>query len=574
MDADRPQVGGRGTAARALPRLGAAGLGGLPVLFICLFLIYPLGRILAVGLAPILAGGSAALRSVAADTDIGRLLLASAAQALLSTALTLAVGLPVAWIFSHYRFPGKETLRTLLLIPFVLPSVVVSASFVALVGTGGVLERLVLAVTGVAAARVSHTLGAVLLAHVFYNTAVVVRVVGGAWSSLDPRLSQAARTLGAGRASAFLRVTLRLLLPSIAAASLLVFAFCFSSFGVILVLGGPRVSTLETEIYRQAVYLFNLPAAAVLSLAQMAATAAVMYGYARLQARMSVAVNLRPERLSERRPRTAGEWALVAACGYGPLAALLLPLAVLVLGSFMSRSGFTLAAWKALFAASGHSLFWTPPLRAAANSLAFAAVTMAVSLAMGIPAAYVIARGRPGGGRGWGASALDLLFLLPLGTSAVTLGFGFILSLGGLPAWLRETPLLIPISHALVALPLVIRSLLGPLRSINPRLRESAAVLGAGPARVRLEVDLPILRRAFLSAAGFAFTVSLGEFGATAVLTRPELMTLPVLIYNSLTRPGDLSRGQALALGSILMAACGAGLAVIERFRAEGQEAF
>jgi thiamine transport system permease protein len=201
---------------------------------------------------------------------------------------------------------------------------------------------------------------------------------------------------------------------------------------------------------------------------------------------------------------------------------------------------------------------------------------MLLSLALGIPAAYLIARGQVLGGRlrRIGASTVDVLFLLPLGTSAVTLGFGFIVSLNVPPLDLRGSALLIPVAHSLVALPLVIRSLLSPLRSINPRLREAASLLGAGPARVRLEIDLPLLSRAFVAAAAFAFTVSLGEFGATAILTRPELTTLPVLIYNSLSRPGELNQGQALALSVLLMAACGAGLAAIERFRTRGSEVF
>jgi thiamine transport system permease protein len=432
-----------------------------------------------------------------------------------------------------------------------------------------VLEKAAALLTGIPDVSLTRTLAAVVLAHVFYNVAIVVRIVGAAWSGLDPRLEEAAQTLGAGRGSSFWRITARLLLPSVAASSILVFAFCFASFGVILVLGGPRMGTLETEIYRQAVYMFNLPAAAILSAAQLAITALVMYGYARIQARTSVIQNLKPEGWSARTPRTAGERVLVLICGLAPIVGLLLPMGALLFGSFLTRSGISLAYWKALFTGAGHSLFWISPILAGLNSLIFSVETMAISLALGIPAAYIIARGQAArrGMRGFGSSTMEILFLLPLGTSAVTLGFGFIISMGSLPLDLRGSPVLIPIAHSLVALPLVIRSLISPLRAMNPRLREAAALLGARPARVRWEIDLPLLRRAFIAAAAFAFTVSLGEFGATALLTRPELITLPVLIYNTLSRPGELNQGQALALSALLMAACGAGLAAIERFR-------
>ena len=561
-------------------RAGAAGIafGAAPVIFLCIFLVYPMSRILALGAGPLLEGGAAGLREVAADTGLPRLLAASAGQAVLSTVLTLVYGLPIAWIFSRFRFPGKSVLKTLLLIPFVLPTVVVGSAFVELIGTGGILEKIIVLLSGNpdANGNLTRSLGAVLLAHAFYNTAIVVRIVGSAWSGLDPRLEQAARVLGAGRARAFSRVTLPLLLPSIAASCILVFAFCFSSFGIVLMLGGPRMGTLETEIYKQSVYMFNLPAAAFLSLVQLLLTVLVMFGYSRIQSRTSVVQNLKPVSATQRTPSTPGEWTLVILCGLAPTAGFMLPLAALVFGSFQSRSALTFAWWQALFAGAGHSLYWISPLRAAVNSLFFAVEASAISLLLGVPAAYLIAKGQASRQAigGIGAAALDLIFLVPLGTSAVTLGFGFIVSMSGPPLDLQGSAALIPVAHSLVALPLVIRGLLPALRSINPRMRDAAAVLGAAPAAIRLHVDLPVLRRSFLAAAAFAFTVSLGEFGATAILTRPELVTLPVLIFDSLSRPGLTNQGQALALGSILMAACGAGLALIEQVRPRGAEVF
>ena len=245
----------------------------------------------------------------------------------------------------------------------------------------------------------------------------------------------------------------------------------------------------------------------------------------------------------------------------------MLPLAVLAARSVISPSGITLQYWSSLFRNVRASVFWVSPGTAALNSLLFSSLTVALSLALGVPAAYLVARRRRGSFLG---AAADILFLLPLGTSAVTLGFGFIVAFGAPPLDIRASAIIIPIAHSLVALPLVVRSLVGPLASLDPRLRESAAVLGAGPARVRLAVDVPILRRAFLAAAAFAFTVSLGEFAATALLTRPEMSTIPVMIYASLTQPGDLNRGQAMAMSVVLMAACGLGIAAIERLRPPG----
>lgn len=579
MDPDRSKVTGRGLLSGMLNRgsLTTALLGlaaAAPLAFLATFLLYPLARILALGLGPVAASGWQAARFLAEEADLAGLVTFTTGQALLSSALTLLAGLPAAYIFARYDFPGKSVLRSLLTIPFVMPTVVVASAFVALIGSGGLVDRLAGLLLGNQAPEVNltRTLSAVIIAHVFYNVSVVVRIVGNFWANLDPRLPEAATMLGATRLRAFLLVTLPLLLPAILAASLLVFAFCFTSFGVILILGGPRMATLEVEIYRQAVYLFNLPAAAFLSLVQLVLTAAVMSVYARLQSRASLPLNLRPTQSTQRQPATPRERLAIFVIGGGTTAALMLPLAILALNSIMTSSGPSLDYWIALFQDVRGSIFYAPPQLAIRNSLLFAAVTVGLSLAIGIPAAYLMSQ-HADGGQGqarraslWGTIA-ELLFLLPLGTSAVTLGFGFIIALDRPPLDLRGSAVLIPIAHTLVALPLVTRSLLPALRDMNPRWREAAVMLGANPWHVWREIDLPIIARAGLVAAAFAFTVSLGEFGATSLLTRPDWPTLPILIFGYLDQPGELNQGQALAMSTFLMAVCAAGLLAIERFR-------
>jgi len=551
-------------------------LSTIPLLFLAIFLFYPLARILGLGLGPVVAQGWAGVIRLVETTALPGLLFFTTGQALLSTLLTLLAGLPAAYVFARFDFPGKSLLKSLLTIPFVLPTVVVGSAFVAIIGPGGLWSQLARLLLGPGAAEINlmRTLAAVLLAHVFYNVSVVVRLVGGFWANLDPRLTEAARVLGASRTRAFFAVTLPLLTPAISAAGLLVFAFCFTSFGVILILGGPRLATLEVEIYRQAVYIFNLPAAAFLSLVQLVCTSLILSLYARLQARSSVPLNLRPVKMTQRRPAGWSDWAIVLLIGVGLTVSLMLPLLILATSSFMTRTGPGLDYWLALFQDVRQSIFYAPPPLAIRNSLLFASATVVLSLAIGIPATYLMAGLRRGEDRPPLARAIfhlarliEPIFLLPLGTSAVTLGFGFIIALDRPPLDLRGSALLIPIAHTLVALPLVTRSLLPALRGMNPRWREAARVLGAGPWQVWREIDLPILGRAALVAAAFAFTVSLGEFGATALLARPDLPTLPVVIFSYLDQPGELNQGQALAMSTLLMIVCGVGLVGIERFR-------
>ena len=546
-----------------MPKISRNLLYLLPLAFLAVFFFYPLGAVAWASFAP---GGRPDLAPVVAlfrEAYFGRVVWFTTWQAALSTILTLVIGLPAAYVFARYRFPGKTLLQALTTIPFVMPAMVVAAAFTALVGPRGTLNEALATVFGLERGpiRLQYTLWLILLAHAFYNTTVIIRVVGGFWANLDPRLADAARVLGGGRGRVFREITLPLLLPAIASAGLLVFLFCFTSFGVILILGGPRFATLEVEIYRQAVTLFRLPEAAGLSLVQMALTFALMTFYTHVQARVTVPLNLQPAETTIQPPVTPRQIALVALTAIGLLLFLIAPLAALAGGSLAPGDPFRY--YRELFVNRTGSIFFVPPGLAIRNSLAFATLTTVMALTLGAVTAYLLARDR-----GRLARLLDPIFLLPLGASAVTLGFGYILALGRPPLDLIASPILVPIAHTLVAFPFVVRTLLPALRRLNPDWREAAAVLGASPWRVWAEVELPIVGRALLVAAVFAFTVSMGEFGATLLITRPEFPTMPVVIFRLLGQPGALNYGQALATSTLLMLVCAAGFVAIERFRA------
>jgi thiamine transport system permease protein len=405
------------------------------------------------------------------------------------------------------------------------------------------------------------------LAHVFYNTAVVVRTVGSLWSLLDPRLEEAARMLGAGRVRTFREVTLPLLRPAIAASASIVFLFTFTSFGTVLILGGLRYATLEVEIWRQTTSFLNLPLAAALAVTQLLVVAAALALYSRYQESVAVEQPLRPVKDTARRPAGLREWGLVTAVLALTGLFLGIPLAVLVEASLSTQEGYGFAHYRQLGSPGGRALFVSPG-EALLNSLGFALAATAVALLVGLLAAVVVARKRDPFAR-----LFDGLLMLPLGTSAVTIGLGFLVALDR-PVDLRTSPLLIPLAHALVAVPFVVRTSAPVMRAAQSGLREAAAVLGAPPARVWREVDLPLVSRAALVAAGFAFAISLGEFGATALIVRPDTTTLPVAIFRLLSQPGSGNFGQAMALATVLMLVTALSVALIERFRLAGREEF
>ena len=528
----------------------------LPLLFLLVFFFYPLGNIFRLSLTP------DALGDLVTRPSFRRIIWFTMWQAVLSTALTLLIGLPAAYFFARYEFRGKTILRAITTIPFVMPTVVVAAAFRALLGVNGPLNRLLINGFSLESPpiQLEQTLTIILLAHVFYNVTVVVRLVGGFWSNLNPRLVEAAQTLGASPWRAFWEITYPLIRPSLISAALLIYLFTFTSFGVVLILGGPAFSTIETEIYRQYISFLRPDVAGALSLLQIIFTFGLMSLYARWQQKTAVTLDFRPQESTQKRAQTIGDKVALGSMVLGLLLFLLTPLLALIWQSLVDREGqFTLAYYRALPTLRRDSIVFIPPLIALRNSLGYALLTVMVAGILGLLTATFLIR--PSRWRNW----LDPVFMLPLGASAVTLGFGYVVTF----RWLRTSPLLVLIAHVLVAFPFVVRTLLPVLQSIKPNLREAAAVLGASPARVWREVDLPIIGRALLVASVFAFTVSMGEFGATSFIVRPNsgYLTIPIAIERFLGQPGALNYGQALAMSTILMLVTAVGFIAIERFR-------
>ena len=547
----------------------------LPLVFLALFYVYPLLNISSVSLARAEQGPLLSFWQTISAPRTRMVLWFTFWQAALSTLITLLIGLPGAYLFARFRFPGKQFLRALTSIPFVLPTLVVAAAFNALLGTRGWINLGLISLFDLANPPIqfTNTFLAILTAHVFYNTTIVLRMVGDFWSHLDPQLSQAARVLGANRWQVLREITLPLLSPAVAAAALLVFIFNFTSFGVILILGGPRFATLEVEIYYQTISLFNLPTAATLALVQLLCTLALTILYTRLSSKLSQPIEMRGREITQQPPRKIREKLSVAITVILLVTLLVTPLIGLALRSFTRfgsaprgqqvEQGFTLNNYLQLNENPQGSIFFVTPADAITNSLLYAGATVLLALMIVLPAAWALARDQQASINRW----LDPLLMLPLGTSAVTLGLGFIITLDSPPLNLRASPILVPIAHTLVAFPFVVRSLTPALRSIQPRLREAAAILGANPFQVFLNVDLPLIGRALLVAGVFAFTISMGEFGATALIARPEFPTIPVAIFRFLSRPGAINFGQAMALSTILMLVTAGGMLLIERFR-------
>lgn len=538
----------------------------VPLAYLAIFFIYPLGSIFARSLGGESNFGFEPFSILLNDPYyLGRIWF-TIWQAVVSTLLTLAIGLPAAFLFARYEFPGKTLLKAISSLPFVMPTIVVAMGFTALFGAQGLVNSALMTMFGLdnPPVRITNTLTIIFMAHAFYNYAIIVRIVSALWSNLDPNLEGSAKMLGAGSIQTFYHVTLPLLLPAIISASLLSFAFSFTSFGVVLVLGGPEYSTLEVSIYELTAKLFRLPLAGALAIIQLGFTYFFLLLYSKFQEQSAVRVDLKPRESTSRHPTRWKEKIFVVAIIL-MLLTLLSPLVALVVRWITLDGGFATNQMANLFSDDRGSYFHLSPVTIIWNSLRFALITVAISLIIGTIISYTITNVN----RRW-RNLADALVMLPLGVSAVTLGFGYIIALGRPPIDLRGSWLILVIAHSLVAYPFVIRSLLPVLKGMNSNLREAAAVLGANPARVFLLVELPLIAPALLVGATFAFAVSMGEFGASLILVRVEFTTMPVAIFRFLGLPGTANLGMALGMSCLLMVVVSLGFIAIERFRYKG----
>ena len=540
--------------------------GLVPLVFFLIFYFYPLTGIFTRSFIPgfpsALGFDLTFMDQVMGSGRLHHIIWFTFWQAAVSTGLTLVCALPCAFVMSHYEFTGKKLFTLFSSIPFVLPAVVVAAAFDAGFGKHGWLWFL----------NINHPLALIFMAHVFYNFSVMLRVLTSYWCGLRGDIQEAAAMLGATPFQTFINITLPLLKPAVWAASLLVFIFCFSSFGIILILGGPAYSTIEAEIYRQAAYLFDLPMAAFLSLLQIGFTLVLMGLYTGFSRR---AVRLMPRGASSDFKKPAKPWEKVAVTGCALFILLLcvLPMAALAARSLVHDGQLSMVYYQAIFTNPAGSIFHVPPFTAVKFSFIFAGCALIIALITGLSAALCLAHFDRIKAHAV-TRFFDPIFMLPLSTSAVTLGFGIIITLDKPPLNLRSSILLVPMVHALVGFPFVLRAVLPALKSIPDDIREAAATLGASPATVFRCLDLPLISRALTAGAVFSFTISLGEFGATIFTASPRTPTIPLAIYRFLGQPGAMNYGQAMAISTILMVVTAAGFILIEKISTKGTQLF
>lgn len=531
------------TASHAVALRRRVDPGALAVVVVLVLVAVPVA---AVGWRSIHVDGTLSTEAFArllSSPRTWRLVGVTVAQAVASALAAVVVGVPLAWVLSRWSFRGATLVRTALTVPFVLPSVVIGAAVASVLGPRGLVD-------------LRGTWWPILYAHLAFNLSVVTRTVAAALRTVDDELEPAARVLGAGPFAAARRVVLPAVAPAIASAAVVVFLFCLTSFGVVVVLGGGAVTTLEVEIWTRATRQFDLSGAGVLAMVQFVAVLATLALHARIGRRRSVGGGDAPLR----RVGSTGARLAVTGAVVTVMVVSVLPLAALVERSFRIGTDWTIANWTALGSVTAGTGLAVTPWATVQRSIVSATVATMAALVLALPAARSVAR-RQGG-------IADRVLLLPLGVSATTIGLGLLLALGRPPLDLRGSWWVVPLGQALVALPLVVRALVPALRGIPTSTLDAAALLGAGPLPRWWRVELPLVRRALAAGTGLAAVACLGEFGATVFLSRRSDPTVPVAIERLLSRPGGVGFGQGMALSCVLMVMCALVVAAIDRWLA------
>ncbi len=533
-----------------------------PAMLLLTFLfIIPLGIILSKAFVTI-DGGFTVSRLVETILDpyTHRILVFTLLQALISTIVSVAIGLPGAYLLATYRFKGKSIIKAICTIPFVLPSILVVLGFVIFYGNNGLINQALMFLfkTEEPPFRILYTFGAVILAHSFYNFPIALGLISSFWEQLPSRYNHAAMTLGAKRLTIFRTVTLPRLIPSILSASTLIFLFCFSSFVILLVLGGgPRFTTLEVEIYRRARMTLDMEGAAAMSILSIGVTLILVgiHIWAQKLTAHQEEIERIDERRLERKPSSLlGKIAVVSYLLFS-IIFVLGPLGGIIYRSFLapvSRSGdlvFSLRWYKQLF---GMDSTTTSVITTAGSalilSLIIATVTALVSLTIGT---MLAARLRKSSNRT--GFSMELFAMLPMAVSSVVVGLGYYLVSSALIGGRTLGVTLVVLAHVVITSPFVLRSILPEYRKIPFSYTQASLTLGATVSQTFWRVELPLLRSSMATGAAFAFAISLGEINATLVLADSSIVTVPIVMYRLI---GSYNFAGACALGTILMACC------------------
>ncbi len=529
----------------------------IPFLVLIVFLIYPVLRVLIEGL---LLNTGLSVSEVLESPVTQRAFVFSLYQAFLSTMLSVILGLSGAILLTRLRFRGKTLVRSLLIVPFVLPPIVVVVGFIRMFGSFGIIDSIAMVLTGSTETLIDLASGipGIVLAHAFYNVPLVMLMVSSSLERLDPDIEESAELLGASSLQKFRRITLPHILPSLLASSLLTFIFCFMSFPIVLTLGEGRYKTLEVQIY-DAFRSFDFTKASTVGILQVLVTMGLAFAYVRANRRQNVGTgptrSIKTKSFSQLNPITRVlailYFIILCTLVVGPIASILQSAVYDPVTATYTLDGFT----NLLRIGTGGGFV---PL---INSVLYAILATILAVILGIPLAY----SRRSKGKVL-PSFTSMLVLLPLGISSITVAYGLMIAIA-VPLGLTTNPWpIIVIAQTIIGLPFSAKSIEVSLDKIDNAILENADILGVSRTQRLMFVELPLLMPGIIVGAVFAFAMAIGEMSATLFIALPQNFTLAVAIYQNLIVRKFVEAGAA---SLVLVAICIISFLIIEHLSEE-----
>lgn len=480
-----------------------------------------------------------ALKDVFSDIYTYKLLGFTFFESFLSATISVAISMPFASFFSKYSFPGRKAILTLSDLAFTIPSILVVLSFVIWYGNAGILNTFIMHVFKLDEPRLKilYSFKAIILAHVYLNFPIAFSLITGSWSMMDEKEELCSKLMGKGNIKTFFMITLGKIKGTVIASWILIFLFCFSSFSIVLVLGGkPSYYTLEAEIYKRTYTDMNPESASALSL----------FSFLVLSLLLLISSGGRREAKAKRSGRTlikARQSKILIAIILSLLILLFLlpPLLSIVYRAFFTKDGtFTLRAWHDMSHGSG---LIASSIAGIINSFIIALITATLSALLASKIALA--------SRGSKSRILPLFTSLPMATGSVTLGLGF----SFVSAYIHSDKIIVSyilviLSHLILTLPFAVRTILPGARKIPKTIALSSYTLGASMSKTVRKIENPMIFGYKMKAFAFSFALSLGEFNATLSLSEGKVVTIPVLIYRMIN---SYNFQGASALGSILL---------------------
>ncbi|MFX1484382.1 MAG: ABC transporter permease [Promethearchaeota archaeon] len=523
-----------------------------PIILLVVFLVYPVTTVIVQGL---LSESGSSFAEVMSSPSILFGIQFTFTQAFLSTVLVIILGLPGAFIIARLRFRGKSLIKALMIVPFILPPIVVVIGFNQMFGAYGVIDTILmwLQSSSTSVFNLATGIPGIILAHTFYNIPLVMLMVSASLERLNPEIEESATLLGASSYQRFRRITLPHILPSLLAAALLTFLFCFMSFPIILAFGQGRFLTIEAQIWN-AFRFFDYGEASSLTLVQLLVTLTLAFAYVQAGHERGSEGTTSTIKTVEFRQYSTLERALVIIYTIVMVLLIIGPIIAIARASVYNPNNgqLTLDGFSNLLVGGSQG-----GLTYLVNSLFYAGLATLFAVVLGIPLALAMrskSRAIP--------TLASAMILLPLGVSSISVAYGLMLAIA-VPARLVTNPWpIIVIAQTIIGLPFSARAIEISMRSIDPALLEQADSLGVSRIQRLFFVELPLLAPGILVGGVFAFAMAIGEMTATYLIALPQNYTLAVAIYNYFATRHFVEAGGAAL---ILVIICGAAFLLMER---------